>query len=129
MKGEELVKIRKSLKLTQKGIAEAIGVGTRAVQYWEKNQRKIPKATVAFIVNMQNSEQSMPDDQQKAIKELETLRGQIIEHYNTLIEKLNSTIKELQEAPETLDNLTKLQKFVDLKTKAYNTLKKEMADL
>ena len=48
----EFKEIRKKLNMKQSEIAEAIGVGTRAVQYWEKGERKIPETTAYFVTNL-----------------------------------------------------------------------------
>ncbi len=39
----EFKEIRKKLKMKQADIAKSIGVGTRAVQYWEKANEKYRK--------------------------------------------------------------------------------------
>lgn len=48
----EFKEIRKKLNMKQADIAKSIGVGTRAVQYWEKGERKIPETTAYFITNL-----------------------------------------------------------------------------
>jgi phage repressor protein C with HTH and peptisase S24 domain len=53
----EFKEIRKKLKMNQADIAKSIGVGTRAVQYWEKGERKIPETTAFFITNLLLKEQ------------------------------------------------------------------------
>ena len=58
MNGKELKKIRKELNLTQIGLAEKVGVGIRALQYWESDDRKIPSTTIVFIRNLLKSEQN-----------------------------------------------------------------------
>jgi DNA-binding transcriptional regulator YiaG len=45
----EFKEIRKKLNMKQADIAKSIGVGTRAVQYWEKGERKIPETTAYFV--------------------------------------------------------------------------------
>jgi DNA-binding XRE family transcriptional regulator len=67
MNGLELKRIRKELGLNQAGMAEKIGVGTRAFQYWEKDQRKIPMATSSFIKNLINNEQKTLKDEKEII--------------------------------------------------------------
>ncbi|MCF2218362.1 MULTISPECIES: S24 family peptidase [Chryseobacterium] len=58
----EFKEIRKKLKMKQAEIAEAIGVGTRAVQYWEKGERKIPETTAYFVKNMLQEQQQKPNN-------------------------------------------------------------------
>ncbi|WP_202980637.1 S24 family peptidase [Chryseobacterium viscerum] len=48
----EFKEIRKKLNMKQADIAKSIGVGTRAVQYWEKGERKIPETTAYFVTNL-----------------------------------------------------------------------------
>lgn len=58
----EFKEIRKKLKMNQADIAKSIGVGTRAVQYWEKGERKIPETTAFFITNLLLKEQKTPNE-------------------------------------------------------------------
>jgi transcriptional regulator with XRE-family HTH domain len=48
----EFKEIRKSLKMKQSELSETIGVGIRAIQYWEKGERKIPETTAFFMKNL-----------------------------------------------------------------------------
>jgi phage repressor protein C with HTH and peptisase S24 domain len=65
----EFKEIRKKLKMKQADIAKSIGVGTRAVQYWEKGERKIPETTAFFITNLLLKEQKASEKEQKASDE------------------------------------------------------------
>jgi phage repressor protein C with HTH and peptisase S24 domain len=58
----EFKEIRKKLKMKQSDIAKSIGVGTRAVQYWEKGERKIPETTAFFITNLLLKEQKTSNE-------------------------------------------------------------------
>lgn len=48
----EFKEIRKILKMKQSELSETIGVGIRAIQYWEKGERKIPETTAFFMKNL-----------------------------------------------------------------------------
>ncbi len=58
----EFKEIRKKLKMNQADMAKSIGVGTRAVQYWEKGERKIPETTAYFVNNMLKNEQKTSNE-------------------------------------------------------------------
>lgn len=58
----EFKEIRKKLKMNQADIAKSIGVGTRAVQYWEKGERKIPETTAFFMNNLLKNEQKTSNE-------------------------------------------------------------------
>jgi transcriptional regulator with XRE-family HTH domain len=45
----EFKEIRKSLNMKQSELSKSIGVGIRAIQYWEKGERKIPETTAFFM--------------------------------------------------------------------------------
>lgn len=62
----EFKEIRKKLKMKQSDIAESIGVGIRAVQYWEKGERKIPETTAFFINNLLEKEQKASSENENA---------------------------------------------------------------
>ena len=49
--GEELMEIRSRMGLTQTAFADALGVGIRIVQLWEKNKREI-SATAQLLLQM-----------------------------------------------------------------------------
>ena len=57
MNGLDLKKIRKQLSLNQSELANKVGVGLRALQYWENDSRKIPLTTAIFIENLLKDEQ------------------------------------------------------------------------
>ncbi|RTZ49418.1 XRE family transcriptional regulator [Chryseobacterium arthrosphaerae] len=48
--------------MKQADIAKSIGVGTRAVQYWEKGERKIPETTAYFVTNLLQEQQKKLND-------------------------------------------------------------------
>lgn len=48
----EFKEIRKSLNMKQSELSKTIGVGIRAIQYWEKGERKIPETTAFFMKNL-----------------------------------------------------------------------------
>lgn len=58
----EFKEIRKKLKMKQADMAKSIGVGIRAVQYWEKGERKIPETTAYFVNNLLLKEQKKLND-------------------------------------------------------------------
>ncbi|MGN7863242.1 S24 family peptidase [Chryseobacterium sp.] len=58
----EFKEIRKKLNMKQADIAKSIGVGTRAVQYWEKGERKIPETTAYFVTNLLQEQQKKLND-------------------------------------------------------------------
>ena len=51
MRPEELKEIRKKLDLSQKKMADLIGVSLSGYQHYEYGRRKIPKMTAMFIQN------------------------------------------------------------------------------
>lgn len=55
----EFKSIRKSLKMKQSELSKSIGVGTRAIQYWEKGERKIPETTAFFMRNLLSKKQKL----------------------------------------------------------------------
>jgi transcriptional regulator with XRE-family HTH domain len=52
MKNLEFKEIRKSLNMKQSELSKSIGVGIRAIQYWEKGERKIPQTAAFFMKNL-----------------------------------------------------------------------------
>lgn len=58
----EFKEIRKKLNMKQAEIAKSIGVGTRAVQYWEKGERKIPETTAYFVTNLLLSQEKQQNE-------------------------------------------------------------------
>ena len=48
----EFKEIRKNLNMKQSELSKSIGVGIRAIQYWEKGERKIPETTAFFMKNL-----------------------------------------------------------------------------
>lgn len=62
----EFKEIRKKLKMKQSDMADSIGVGIRAVQYWEKGERKIPETTAFFIKNLLEKEQKTSSENENA---------------------------------------------------------------
>ena len=50
MKGSELQRLRKLLRLTQKGLAEKIGVAPNTVARWERDERQISTPVERFLL-------------------------------------------------------------------------------
>ncbi len=48
----EFKEIRKNLNMKQSELSKSIGVGIRAIQYWEKGERKIPETTAFFMKSL-----------------------------------------------------------------------------
>lgn len=59
MNNLEFKEIRKSLNMNQSELSKSIGVSIRAIQYWEKGERKIPETT-AFFMNSLISKKQKP---------------------------------------------------------------------
>jgi transcriptional regulator with XRE-family HTH domain len=52
--GEKILELRLAKGMSQKDIAEALGVGQTIVAYWEKGKREIKVTTVAELANLFN---------------------------------------------------------------------------
>jgi transcriptional regulator with XRE-family HTH domain len=50
--GEKIQELRLSKGITQKDIAESLGLGQTIVAYWEKGEREIKATTVAELANL-----------------------------------------------------------------------------
>lgn len=59
MTDHELKTIRKSLKLSQKGLAERLGVARNSLSRWELGQWPIPTA-IALAIQYLNQEETQP---------------------------------------------------------------------
>lgn len=62
----EFKSIRKSLKMKQSELAKSIGVGIRAIQYWEKGERKITETTAFFMKSLLAKKQK-PDHENSTL--------------------------------------------------------------
>ena len=49
MKGQELRRIRRKLKLTQKQLAESVGVTENTVARWERDEVRITEPSVKLV--------------------------------------------------------------------------------
>ncbi|MDI1257338.1 MAG: S24 family peptidase [Flavobacterium sp.] len=79
----EFKEIRKKLKMNQADIAKSIGVGTRAVQYWEKGERKIPETTAFFMSNLLKNEHSSGNQNGKPVvfSEMKIMHVPLVNQY------------------------------------------------
>jgi len=78
----EFKEIRKSLNMKQSELSKSIGVGIRAIQYWEKGERKIPETT-AFFMNSLLAKKQKPAENGSSIvsSELKIMNVPLVNQY------------------------------------------------
>lgn len=96
MRPEELKSIRKELGWTQVKLADKVGVSRRAIQFWEKGERGIPKTVQMFMV--EKSEQ-VHGKLTKVKRRTKTKKKELedLELIDVMTEVMTPLLKELME--------------------------------
>ena len=112
----EIKKIRKDLKMSQKGFAKILGVGERAVQTWESGERNISQSALLLLkMILKESEQSVS---------FKNTSDNDIDYKEEVVKGLVARVKLLEKSVDTLNTALLVQSGIFQKEVSVNRSKK-----
>ena len=121
MNGEDIKKRRKELGLSQTDLGKRVGVSTNTVSTWE-NGGAIPGTTLDRLKDVLYGKVESNDKTDR----LSSLKAEIYQATNNLIDILNEQIAEAKKDTSSLKSIEELQQLLKLKLELVEQLKQSM---